>query len=123
MQEAVNALKNGMENHVQQTPTIATAEIGPLLGALERTSDITSQVAASRLENCRTIRLPRNEEKSFLAAQYNPSMQAAVIGRDIWVDGCVLGIEKAPRLWLPFGEGKKSLKDGPDPLLARRIGR
>jgi len=78
VQEAVNALKNGMENHVPQTPTIATAEMGSLLGALERTSDITSQVAASRLENCRTIRLPRNEEKSFLAAQYNPSMQAAV---------------------------------------------
>jgi protein-tyrosine kinase len=30
------------------------------------------------LENCRSIKLPRTEERSFLVSQYNPAMQAAV---------------------------------------------
>jgi protein-tyrosine kinase len=78
VQEAVDALKSDMEKEVRTAPVIAATNLGPLLGALERTSEIGAQVAAARLEKCRTIRLPRHEEKSFLAAQYNPSMQAAV---------------------------------------------
>ena len=31
-----------------------------------------------RLEICRSVKLPRTEERSFLVSQYNPAMQAAV---------------------------------------------
>lgn len=39
---------------------------------------IASDVAEVRLANCRSLRVPRDNERSFLTAQYNPTMQAAV---------------------------------------------
>ncbi len=49
-----------------------------MLQPLQESHEVASQVAAVRLENCRSIRLPRTEERSFLVSQYNPAMQAAV---------------------------------------------
>lgn len=46
--------------------------------SIEENDRLTAELAAKRLAGCVTIRLPRNEEKSFLVTQYNPSMQAAV---------------------------------------------
>jgi capsular exopolysaccharide synthesis family protein len=53
-------------------------EVSRLLMPLEKTDQLTADLASSRLANCRRFRLPRAEEKSFLVTQYNPAMQAAV---------------------------------------------
>lgn len=53
-------------------------EVTRLITPLEKTEELTASMAASRLADCRSIRLPRAEEKSFLVTQYNPAMQAAV---------------------------------------------
>jgi capsular exopolysaccharide synthesis family protein len=76
IQDLVGALKAGMEN----ASPVGSSELNlkHLLEPLDETHELSSQVAAGRLEHCRTIRIPRNEEKSFLVTQYNPAMQAAV---------------------------------------------
>lgn len=77
IQDAVEALKKG----VKDDPPPAHSHVSvlePFFGVLNKTSEITSQVTAVRLENCRKTNLPRDNEKSFLAAQYNPGMQLAV---------------------------------------------
>jgi protein-tyrosine kinase len=75
--EAVDAMKkNASAEQLPQLVNHSSPE--PLFGALHEVSEIAANVTSTRLENCRSIRLPRDQEKSFLAAQYNPSMQAAV---------------------------------------------
>src|SRR5579863_5283828 len=63
---------NGSKPHANEN------EVSRLLMPLEKTDHLTADLASSRLANCRTFRLPRTEEKSFLVTQYNPAMQAAV---------------------------------------------
>jgi protein-tyrosine kinase len=75
IQELVGALKQSMESN--GSPATHGAEIH-LLQPLKDSHEVAAEVAAGRLENCRRIRLPRTEEKSFLVTQYNPEMQAAV---------------------------------------------
>ena len=74
--EAVDAMKkNAATDLLPQL--VSTPSPEPLFGALQEVSEVSSNVTATRLENCRSIRLPRDQERSFLAAQYNPSMQVA----------------------------------------------
>ena len=75
LEAAINALKKSV-----QTNGSALKDSDPrrLLKSIEENDRLTAELAAKRLANCVTIRLPRNEEKSFLMTQYNPSMQAAV---------------------------------------------
>jgi capsular exopolysaccharide synthesis family protein len=77
VQELVGAVKESMERRTQTGPLVAEPKLKPLLtppGA----DEVASQVAAGRLQQCRVVRLPRNDEKSFLATQYNQDLQAAV---------------------------------------------
>ncbi len=74
---AVSALKQAGESN-GSNPQGGQGDVGRLLMPLETTDQLAAGLAASRLANCRTIRLPRSDEKSFLVTEYNPSMQAAV---------------------------------------------
>jgi capsular exopolysaccharide synthesis family protein len=74
---AIGSLKKAAQSNGSKTHSTEN-DVGRLLLPLEQTDQVTADVAASRLANCASIRLPRNEEKSFLVTQYNPSMQAAV---------------------------------------------
>ena len=76
LDEAVEAMR--MNATVERQPQLVSAAPEPLFGSLNESGEIATQVAAVRLEKCRSMKLPRNDERSFLAAQYNPSMQAAV---------------------------------------------
>ncbi|HEY1939449.1 MAG TPA: CpsD/CapB family tyrosine-protein kinase [Candidatus Angelobacter sp.] len=78
IQELVGSLKQSMDSN--GSPAVHSSEIDlkQLLQPLQESRDVASQVAAGRLESCRSIRLPRTEERSFLVSQYNPGMQAAV---------------------------------------------
>ncbi|HZD96117.1 MAG TPA: CpsD/CapB family tyrosine-protein kinase [Candidatus Sulfotelmatobacter sp.] len=78
IQELVGSLKQGMENTNGTATQAEEMDLKHLLQPLKESHDFASQVAAGRLEKCRSIRLPRTEEKSFLVTQYNPSMQSAV---------------------------------------------
>ena len=78
IQELVGSLKESMEADSGQTPQAGAMDLKHLLQPLKESHDFASEVAAGRLESCRSIRLPRTEEKSFLVTQYNPSLQAAV---------------------------------------------
>jgi capsular exopolysaccharide synthesis family protein len=79
VQDAVDAIKKGI--HVTNGAGQANGkDVEPLFGELHLSNEIVTQVAAGRLENCRKISLRRDNEKSFLAAQYNPAMQLAVEG-------------------------------------------
>jgi capsular exopolysaccharide synthesis family protein len=78
IQELVGSLKESMEAGGGQASYAGEMDLKHLLQPLKESQDFASQVAAGRLENCRSIRLPRTEEKSFLVTQYNPSLQAAV---------------------------------------------
>ncbi len=75
--EAVEAMKRNASTGLLPQP-ISGSSPEPLFGALHEASEIASEMTAQRLENCRSMRLPHDQERSFLAAQYNPSMQAAV---------------------------------------------
>jgi len=77
VQELVGALKESMEHRSQHSPGVTEINLKPLF-APPGGDEIASQVAAGRLQNCRVVRLPRNDEKSFLATRYNADMQAAV---------------------------------------------
>lgn len=77
IQELVGSLKQSMESNASPA-THAEVDLKHLLQPLNGAHEVVSAVAAGRLENCRSIRLPRTEEKSFLVTQYNPAMQAAV---------------------------------------------
>jgi protein-tyrosine kinase len=78
IQELVGSLKQGMESHEGSAAHAGEMDLKHLLQPLRDSHEFASEVAAGRLENCRGIRLPRTEEKSFLVTQYNPTMQAAV---------------------------------------------
>jgi hypothetical protein len=78
IQELVGALKQNMESNGSAAAHAGEVDLTNLLQPLKESHDVASQVAAVRLENCRSIRLPRTEERSFLVSQYNPAMQAAV---------------------------------------------
>jgi protein-tyrosine kinase len=76
IQELVGALKQGIES---ASPSASQEmDLKHLLQPLNDSHELSSQVAAGRLEECRSIRIPRSEEKSFLVTQYDPAMQAAV---------------------------------------------
>jgi capsular exopolysaccharide synthesis family protein len=77
LDEAVDAMRLSADTEHQPQLAIPSAPEA-LFGALHESGEIASQVAATRLEKCRSMKLPRGDERSFLAAQYNPSMQAAV---------------------------------------------
>jgi capsular exopolysaccharide synthesis family protein len=79
IQELVSSLKQNMESD-SSTAAAQSGEmdLSQLLQPLKESHEVASQVAAGRLESCRSIRLPRTEERSFLVSQYNPTMQAAV---------------------------------------------
>jgi capsular exopolysaccharide synthesis family protein len=78
VQELVGAVKESMERRSQaSTPLVAEPKLKPLL-TTPVADEVASQVAAGRLQQCRVVRLPRNDEKSFLATQYNEDLQAAV---------------------------------------------
>jgi protein-tyrosine kinase len=78
IQELVGSLKQHMESNGAAESHSGEINLEHLLQPLQQSQAVASQVAAGRLENCRSIRLPRTEERSFLVSQYNPAMQAAV---------------------------------------------
>lgn len=80
LQEAIKELKSGIDEEILPATSPNPSQVIPILSALERTNEVSAQLAAVRLEQCRRIRLPRGEEKLFSTAQYNRSMQAAVEG-------------------------------------------
>lgn len=78
IQELVGSLKQAMESNDRPATHASETDLKRLLQPLKESHEMAAQVAAGRLEKCRSIRLPRTEEKSFLVTQYNPAMQAAV---------------------------------------------
>ena len=78
IQDLVSSLKEHMESNGATASHSGQIDLQHLLQPLEESNGVASQVAAVRLENCRSIKLPRTEERSFLVSQYNPAMQAAV---------------------------------------------
>jgi protein-tyrosine kinase len=74
LEAAVSALKKS--GHANGSAK--DSEPRRLFKSIDENDRLTAELAATRLAGCVTIRLPRNEEKSFLVTQYNPSMQAAV---------------------------------------------
>ena len=77
IQDLVSSLKEHMESNGTSSHS-GEIDLQHLLQPLQESNAVASQVAAVRLENCRSIKLPRTEERSFLVSQYNPAMQAAV---------------------------------------------
>jgi capsular exopolysaccharide synthesis family protein len=77
IQDLVGSLKQDLDS---DAGPVRPAETGlkELLRPLQESRGVAFQLAERRLEDCRTIRLPRTEEKSFLMTQYDPAMQAAV---------------------------------------------
>jgi len=78
VQDLVGSLKQNMEDNGVSDSHSGEINLQHLLQPLEESHEVARQVTAGRLENCRSIRLPRTEERSFLVSQYNPAMQAAV---------------------------------------------
>ena len=78
IQDLVSSLKEHMESNGNAASHSGEIDLQHLLQPLQGPDEVASQVAAMRLENCRSIKLPRTEERSFLVSQYNPAMQAAV---------------------------------------------
>ena len=78
IQELVGSLKQSMESNGATATHSGEMDLAHLLQPLKESHEVATQVTAGRLEKCRTIRLARTEEKSFLVTQYNPAMQAAV---------------------------------------------
>jgi capsular exopolysaccharide synthesis family protein len=76
LEAAVDSLKKSVESN--GSAAAKDAEGSRLLKPFEDGDRITAELAARRLANCQSIRLPRTEERSFLVTQYNPAMQAAV---------------------------------------------
>ncbi|HEV7551287.1 MAG TPA: CpsD/CapB family tyrosine-protein kinase [Candidatus Angelobacter sp.] len=78
IQDLVGSLKENLDGNGTATSHCGEINLQHLLQPLEESHEVARQVTAERLENCRSIRLPRTEERSFLVSQYNPAMQAAV---------------------------------------------
>jgi capsular exopolysaccharide synthesis family protein len=77
IQELVGSLKQSMSAN-GGTAVNAETDLKHLLKPLKESNEGTVQIVSNRLDKCRSIRLPRTEEKSFLVTQYNPAMQSAV---------------------------------------------
>jgi capsular exopolysaccharide synthesis family protein len=77
IQALVGSLKQELGGDGSSIPPAETG-LKDLLTPLQESRGVAFQLAESRLERCLKIRLPRNEERSFLMTQYNPAMQAAV---------------------------------------------
>lgn len=75
--ELVGSLKENLGSNGSSAHQAGT-DLKYLLTPLKESHEAAAQALSGRLENCRTIRLPRTEEKSFLVTQYNPAMQGAV---------------------------------------------
>ena len=73
---AVGSLRKAVETN--GSGSAKDADGSRLLKPFEESDRLTAELAARRLANCQTIRLPRTEDRSFLVTQYNPAMQAAV---------------------------------------------
>jgi capsular exopolysaccharide synthesis family protein len=78
IQELVGSLKQSMESNGSSVSHSGELDLSQLMNPLKESHVAASEVVAARLENCRSIRLPRTEERSFLVSQYNPTMQSAV---------------------------------------------
>ncbi len=78
IEAAVGSLKKAVQANGSGAVSAKDAEGNRLLRPIEEGDRVTAELAASRLANCRAIRLPRTEDRSFLVTQYNPAMQAAV---------------------------------------------
>jgi capsular exopolysaccharide synthesis family protein len=78
IQELVGSLKQSMESNGPSVSHSGELDLSQLMNPLKESHVAASEVVAARLENCRSIRLPRTEERSFLVSQYNPTMQSAV---------------------------------------------
>jgi capsular exopolysaccharide synthesis family protein len=78
IQELVGSLKQSMESNGSSASHSGELDLSQLMNPLKESHVAASEVVAARLENCRSIRLPRTEERSFLVSQYNPTMQSAV---------------------------------------------
>jgi capsular exopolysaccharide synthesis family protein len=78
IQELVGSLKQSMESNGSSASPSGELDLSQLMNPLKESHVAASEVVAARLENCRSIRLPRTEERSFLVSQYNPTMQSAV---------------------------------------------
>jgi capsular exopolysaccharide synthesis family protein len=76
LEAAVGALKKSVQTNGSGASKDSDAR--RLLKPIEENDRLTAELAASRLAGCRTIRIPRTEQRSFLVTQYNPAMQAAV---------------------------------------------
>jgi protein-tyrosine kinase len=77
IQDLVGSLKQNLGGDASSIPPNDTG-LKDLLMPLQESRGVAFQLAESRLEKCLKVRLPRNEERSFLMTQYNPAMQAAV---------------------------------------------
>ncbi len=78
IQQLVGSLKQTAESGGAAAAPSVDSGLKHLLTPLKESHGIAHQIALARLDKCRSIRLPRSEEKSFLVTQYNPEMQAAV---------------------------------------------
>jgi capsular exopolysaccharide synthesis family protein len=78
IQELVGSLKQSMESNGSSVSHSGELDLSQLMNPLKESHVAAAEVVAARLENCRSIRLPRTEERSFLVSQYNPTMQSAV---------------------------------------------
>lgn len=77
IQELVGTLKKNIEGLARTSSNGSDLNPKPLL-APRTTEEVAPQVAAARLQNCRPVRLPREDGRSFLSRQYNSDLQAAV---------------------------------------------
>jgi capsular exopolysaccharide synthesis family protein len=78
IQQLVGSLKQSLEDGSGAPSHSAETGLKDLLKPLQDSRGVAFQLAERRLENCRTIRLPRTEAKSLLATQQNPAWRAAV---------------------------------------------
>jgi capsular exopolysaccharide synthesis family protein len=77
MEAAAGALKQQIRTNGSAGASNGS-DVSRLLTSIGESQDLVAELAAQRLADCATIRLPRAEEKSFLVTQYNPAMQAGV---------------------------------------------
>ena len=77
IEAAVGSLKEAAPTNGSTNGHAGEKEMSRLLVPIDKTDHLSSDLAATRLANCRTMRLPRDEEKSFLVTEYNTAMQAA----------------------------------------------
>ena len=77
IQELVGMVKGDLDRPTSSAPAAAIPIAEPLLGSAI-TGEGASPVATTRLQDCRAVKLPHDERKSFLSREYGPDLQAAV---------------------------------------------